>query len=139
MEKLAGNTFHVYSCFKGGNTRWHNDYLIKLQRLFKLRNETDVPLVNGVEAPPEYRPAHYFDNLDRAVYVGDIQGDLDASDSAGVPFIHAAYGFGTVNRDVPAVKSFSEICEVFAKLVVLQKCFDVAALTVADDKQTEAL
>ena len=58
VRAACGTALHIL--FKGGNTRWHNDYLIKLQRLFKLRNETDVPLVNGVEAPPEYRPAHYF-------------------------------------------------------------------------------
>ncbi len=56
-------------------------------------------------------------SLDRAVYVGDTQGDLDASDSAGVPFIHAAYGFGTVNKEVPAVNSFSGIFEAAEKIL----------------------
>ena len=32
-------------------------------------------------------------HLEDAVYVGDIQGDYDASKAAGVKFIHAAYGF----------------------------------------------
>ena len=30
-----------------------------------------------------------------AVYIGDTQGDLDACRQAGIPFIFAAYGFGT--------------------------------------------
>ena len=34
-----------------------------------------------------------------AVYVGDTQGDCDAAHAAGVPFIHAAYGFGTVEGE----------------------------------------
>ena len=31
------------------------------------------------------------------VYVGDTRIDLDASRSAGIPFIHAAYGFGRLD------------------------------------------
>ena len=48
-------------------------------------------------------------HLEKAVYVGDVQGDLDSADEAGIPFIHAAYGFGTVNRAVPAVKDITEL------------------------------
>ncbi len=53
-------------------------------------------------------------NIDvtEAVYVGDIQGDYDASMAAGVKFIHAAYGFGTINTDVPKINTFSELTEV---------------------------
>lgn len=32
--------------------------------------------------------------IESAIYVGDTQGDWDAAKTAGVPFIHAAYGFG---------------------------------------------
>ena len=48
-------------------------------------------------------------NIDEAVYVGDIQGDYDSSKKAGVKFIHAAYGFGTIDDDVPAIRKFSEL------------------------------
>ena len=50
--------------------------------------------------------------IDKPVYVGDIQGDYDASMQAGVGFIHAAYGFGTINAKVPKIHSFSELVEV---------------------------
>ena len=30
----------------------------------------------------------------KAVYVGDTQGDMEASEQAGLPFVWAAYGFG---------------------------------------------
>lgn len=50
--------------------------------------------------------------LDRAVYVGDIQGDYDASCKAGVDFIHAAYGFGTIDAKVPEIHAFSELAEM---------------------------
>lgn len=47
--------------------------------------------------------------LDGAVYVGDIQGDYDASRMAGVGFIHAAYGFGTIEEEVPEIHAFAEL------------------------------
>jgi phosphoglycolate phosphatase len=51
-------------------------------------------------------------NLTKAVYVGDIQGDYDASCEAGVEFIHAAYGFGMINAPVPAIHALPELPEV---------------------------
>jgi phosphoglycolate phosphatase len=43
------------------------------------------------------------------VYVGDTAGDEAAAESAGVPFIHAAYGFGKPRGQHPAARSFSEL------------------------------
>lgn len=48
-------------------------------------------------------------SLTKAVYVGDIQGDYDAAMEAGVGFIHAAYGFGNVAADVPAISQLSDL------------------------------
>lgn len=47
--------------------------------------------------------------LDKAVYIGDTQGDLDAADQAGIPFIHAAYGFGQTDRPVPFAASLAKL------------------------------
>ena len=43
------------------------------------------------------------------VYVGDTQGDYDASRKAGVGFIHAAYGFGIVPEAQYKIQAFSEL------------------------------
>lgn len=48
-------------------------------------------------------------HLTRAFYVGDIQGDYVASMEAGVDFIHAAYGFGQMEQEVPVIHAFSEL------------------------------
>lgn len=42
--------------------------------------------------------------LNAPVYVGDTQGDCTASYEAGVPFIHAAYGFGTCDRCIGKIE-----------------------------------
>lgn len=55
-------------------------------------------------------------HLDQAVYVGDIQGDYEASMQAGVEFIHAAYGFGEIEASVPGIEAFEELPDVVEHL-----------------------
>lgn len=56
-------------------------------------------------------------NLDKAVYVGDIQSDYDSTCEAGLPFIHASYGFGKINVEVPVIKTFADLTEVVCKVI----------------------
>ena len=48
-------------------------------------------------------------DLDRAVYIGDTQGDFAAASQAGVPFIHAAYGFGQAPDAKWRIQSLKEL------------------------------
>ncbi len=63
----------------------------------------------GVDKGENIRKVVERSHLTDAVYVGDIQGDYDASRKAGVRFIHAAYGFGTIHTAVPAIHSLQEL------------------------------
>ncbi|MBP3266893.1 MAG: HAD family hydrolase [Ruminococcus sp.] len=54
--------------------------------------------------------------LDKSWYIGDIQGDHDAAVKAGSGFIHAAYGFGTIEQDVPKIEKFSDLPELLEKI-----------------------
>ena len=54
--------------------------------------------------------------IDRCVYVGDTAGDEQASREAGVPFIHAAYGFGTPEAPDASIRSLDELAEAAASL-----------------------
>ena len=56
-------------------------------------------------------------SLGKAVYVGDIQGDYDATTAAGLPFIHASYGFGTINEETAKVNTFAELIQVAPKVL----------------------
>ncbi len=51
-------------------------------------------------------------SLDRAWYVGDIQGDYDSAMQAGTGFIHAAYGFGKIAQCVPELPEFRKLPEL---------------------------
>ncbi|MBO5371987.1 MAG: HAD family hydrolase [Lachnospiraceae bacterium] len=55
-------------------------------------------------------------DLDKAIYVGDIQADYEASVQAGVEFIHASYGFGKIDHEVPYIREFSELPQVVSKV-----------------------
>lgn len=66
---------------------------------------------NGLKKGDNIRRLAERNSLTDSVYVGDIQGDYDASREAGVKFIHAAYGFGTVAEDVPVIRCIAELPE----------------------------
>lgn len=51
------------------------------------------------------------------VYVGDTQGDADAAAFAGIPFIHAAYGFGSVKTCTAALHSIGELPQIAEALL----------------------
>ncbi len=54
--------------------------------------------------------------FDKAVYVGDIQKDADASREAGVPCIWAKYGFGEIAEPAGIIETFGDLPEVLSEI-----------------------
>ena len=54
--------------------------------------------------------------LEKSVYVGDTERDMHAAHSAGLPFIHAAYGFGRGFEAEEAINSFYELPAVLRRV-----------------------
>ena len=52
-------------------------------------------------------------HLQSPVYVGDTEGDWRAATKAGVPFVFASYGFGSVPSPDYTIKSFKELLNIF--------------------------
>ena len=50
--------------------------------------------------------------IDTCAYIGDTQGDYEATVEAGVPFIWCTYGFGTPDRYAARVDSFAQLLEL---------------------------
>jgi phosphoglycolate phosphatase len=48
-------------------------------------------------------------NFDKAVYIGDIQADADASARAGISCIWASYGFGCIQNPAAVLRSFDQL------------------------------
>lgn len=55
--------------------------------------------------------------LTDCIYVGDTQGDCNAAALAGIPFVHAAYGFGTADHCAAALRSLNDLPAAAAKLL----------------------
>ena len=51
-------------------------------------------------------------NIQNAAYVGDTQGDLEATQEAGIAFIWTSFGFGTPERYDLKVDTFSQLKEL---------------------------
>lgn len=54
--------------------------------------------------------------IDQAFYVGDTEGDEDASRFAGIPFIYASYGFGKAKNPDMIIHSIEELPKVLLKM-----------------------
>lgn len=52
-------------------------------------------------------------HIENAVYVGDTQGDYEATCRAGLPFIWCDYGFGKPESYAARIHSFPELLELF--------------------------
>ena len=106
LEELKKD-YHLYivsNCQKGYIEAFLDHY-----KLWYLFEDTECYGNNEQKKGVNIRLLADRNNLTKAYYVGDIQGDYEASREAGVGFIHASYGFGEVTADVPRIKSFSEL------------------------------
>lgn len=53
-------------------------------------------------------------HITSCAYIGDTQGDLEATRVAGIPFVWASYGFGRPEGYEARVDAFRELLSVFA-------------------------
>lgn len=112
LEKVLKELSQIYKLFIVSNCQsGYIEVFLEYTGFGKYFSDFECPGGTGKEKGDNIRIVVERNNLDKAVYIGDTQGDCDSADYAGIPFIHAAYGFGTINREVPAVNSLSEIGE----------------------------
>ena len=51
-------------------------------------------------------------NIGSCIYIGDTQGDLEACQEAGIPFIFCGYGLGQADRWDARIESIEELLEM---------------------------
>ena len=51
-------------------------------------------------------------NVGSCIYVGDTQGDYEATVEAGIPFIFASFGFGTPESYIAKINKFEDLLEI---------------------------
>lgn len=102
--------YHLYivsNCQSG-----YIEAFLDYYRLWDLFEDIECFGNTGLPKSGSIRLLYERNHLEAAAYVGDIQGDCDAATEAGLHFIHAAYGFGTIDHPVPAIVAFPELLSV---------------------------
>ncbi len=114
LERLCGkySLFIVSNCQSG-----YIETFLEYHKLGKYFADFECPGGTGLGKGENIKLVMERNGIEKAVYVGDTQGDCDSADFAGIPFIHAAYGFGKINREVPAVHSFSEVYDAAGNIL----------------------
>jgi len=79
------------------------------ERYFK---DMECPGRTGLYKAENIRLVIKRNGLRNPLYVGDTKGDKDAAMAAGVPFLHAGYGFGTMGEGDVAISSIGELLEM---------------------------
>ncbi|WP_448903242.1 HAD family hydrolase [Eubacterium sp.] len=90
---------------------------LKVTDLEKYVTDFENPGRTGNPKADNIRLVIERNNLDKAFYVGDTQGDYDATMAAGIPFIFAAYGFGNIDGDEEEIQGLKELPDLIDKLV----------------------
>ena len=90
---------------------------LKVTDLGKYVTDFENPGRTGKPKADNIRLVIERNNLDKAFYVGDTQGDFDATMAAGIPFIFAAYGFGNIDGDEEEIQGLNELPDLIDKLV----------------------
>jgi len=119
-EKLKEKGYHIYivsNCQAGYIEAFLGHYNVSYGTGNALVDDIECYGNNLLQKDENIRLVTERNRLDAACYVGDIQSDYDAAHKAGLPFIHARYGFGTINTDVPFIDSFGELTEVVPGII----------------------
>jgi phosphoglycolate phosphatase len=90
----------------------HMDYLLTFLEYYKFKKyfcDFECHGRTGLNKSENIKLVIDRNQIGNAIYIGDTQGDLNSAKAAGIPFIHAAYGFGAVNENTYRIESFKEL------------------------------
>lgn len=90
---------------------------LQYHRFENLFDDTECAGCTGKSKGENIKLVIERNKLDKAIYVGDTQGDFNAARFAEVPFVHADYGFGTADGAEHRINRFCEIEELVEKLL----------------------
>lgn len=106
------NVFVVSNCQAG-----YIEAFLKVNGFEKYVTDFENPGRTGLTKDENIKLVVERNNIDKAFYVGDTQGDYDATMKAGIEFIFAAYGFGKINAETEKIDCLNELPGLIEKLV----------------------
>lgn len=83
--------------------------------LGKYITDTENPGVTGLPKADNIKLVAERNNIDNIIYIGDTNGDYLSTKAAGGLFIHAAYGFGSVEENTLKIYDLSELPALIEK------------------------
>ena len=119
-KKLKDMGYHIYivsNCQEGYIESFLGYYQILYGHPEDLVEDIECYGNNFLQKDENIKLLAERNGLTAACYVGDIQSDYDATTKAGLPFIHAKYGFGEINTEVPFIMSFDELTKVVPEVI----------------------
>ncbi|WP_316569169.1 HAD family hydrolase [Neobacillus sp. YIM B06451] len=96
--------FIVSNCQEG-----YIQCFIKGNRLEGYFEDFEYPGRTGQSKAENIRLIMNRNQLKKSIYVGDTAGDSHAAKEAGIPFVFARYGFGTVEKFDAVIDSLKEL------------------------------
>lgn len=111
LDKLSKKykLFIVSNCNDG-----YIESFFESHKLDKYFVDTECPGRTGLSKAENIKLIIKRNNLKSPIYVGDTQGDCNSAMAAGIPFVHARYGYG---KDVEpydyVVDKIEELLELF--------------------------
>ena len=117
LKELGYHNYIVSNCQAGYIEAFLNYYGISYGSRDDLIEDIECYGNNLRQKDENIRLLAERNNLTDACYVGDIQSDYDATTKAGYKFIHARYGFGSINTEVPYIDSLSDLMEVVPEVI----------------------
>ncbi len=117
LEETLGKLSEHYGLYIVSNCQaGYIESFFEYSGLSRFFSDYECPGGSGLEKGDNNKIIIKRNSLVSAVYVGDTVGDFESANYAGIPFIHAAYGFGKVDCAV-SINAFEELPETAAKLL----------------------
>ena len=119
-KKLKEMGYHIYivsNCQAGYIEAFLGYYKIDYGKPEDLVEDIECYGNNFLQKDENIRLLAKRNKLKAACHVGDIQSDYDATTKAGLPFIHAKYGFGEIDAEVPYITTFEELTKVVPEVI----------------------
>ena len=105
--KKEYSLFIVSNCQAG-----YIEVFLDVTGLWDMFDDYECPGRTGLSKGDNIKLICKRNSLDKAYYVGDTDGDYRATCYAGLPFIHAAYGYGKPHEATMSVSRFEELAKL---------------------------
>lgn len=99
--------FVVSNCQDG-----YIECFFKAHKLDKYFTDYECPGRTGLSKGENNKLVIERNNLKKPVYVGDTEGDAESARVAGIPFVFAKYGFGSVEKYQYKIDSFQDLLTI---------------------------